>query len=119
MNDSISVALITGAARGIGRAIALELARPGLTMYLNDVALGEEAARTQKDVEAKGAQARLIEFNVADFSQVQARPRGDRQGERPPGPAGEQRRHHPGQPHLAHERGRMGRGPDREPQGRL
>ena len=71
MNDIISVALITGAARGIGRAIALELARPGLTMYLNDVALGEDAARTQKDVEAKGAQARLIEFNVADFSQVQ------------------------------------------------
>ena len=71
MNDSISVALITGAARGIGRAIALELARPGLTLYLNDVALGEEAGRTQKDVEAKGAQARLIEFNVADFSQVQ------------------------------------------------
>ncbi len=71
MNDSISVALITGAARGIGRAIALELARPGLTLYLNDVALGDDAARTQKDVEAKGAQARLIEFNVADFSQVQ------------------------------------------------
>ncbi|MFI5331309.1 MAG: 3-oxoacyl-[acyl-carrier-protein] reductase [Desulfobaccales bacterium] len=71
MNDSISVALITGAARGIGRAIALELARPGLTLYLNDVALGEDAARTKKDVEAKGAQARLIEFNVADFSQVQ------------------------------------------------
>jgi 3-oxoacyl-[acyl-carrier protein] reductase len=71
MNDSISVALITGAARGIGRAIALELARPGLTLYLNDVALGEDAGRTQKDVEAKGAQARLLEFNVADFSQVQ------------------------------------------------
>ncbi|MCX5891655.1 MAG: 3-oxoacyl-[acyl-carrier-protein] reductase [Deltaproteobacteria bacterium] len=71
MNDLVSVALITGAARGIGRAIAMELARPGLTMYLNDVALGEDAARTQKDVEAKGAQARLIEFNVADFGQVQ------------------------------------------------
>ncbi len=71
MNDLVSVALITGAARGIGRAIALELARPGLTMYLNDVALGDDATRTQKDVEAKGAQARLIEFNVADFGQVQ------------------------------------------------
>ena len=54
MNNIASVALITGAARGIGRAIALELARPGLTIYLNDVALGDEAERTQKDVEAKG-----------------------------------------------------------------
>ena len=71
MNHRISVALITGAARGIGRAIALELARPGLTIYLNDVALGEDAARTQKDVEAKGAQARLLKFDVADFGQVQ------------------------------------------------
>jgi 3-oxoacyl-[acyl-carrier protein] reductase len=70
MTEIISVALITGAARGIGRAIALELGRPGLTLYLNDVALGEEAARTQKDVEAKGAVARLLEFNVADAAQV-------------------------------------------------
>ncbi len=72
MNDIISVALITGAARGIGRAIALELARPGLTLYLNDVALGDDAARTQQEVAAKGAQARLIAFNVADFTQTQA-----------------------------------------------
>lgn len=71
MNSIASVALITGAARGIGRSIALTLARPGLLIYLNDVALGEEAVRTQRDVEAKGAQARLIEFNVADFAQVQ------------------------------------------------
>ena len=71
MNDIASVALVTGAARGIGRAIALALARPGLTIYLNDIALGEEAAQTQKDVAAKGAAAKLIEFNVADFGQVQ------------------------------------------------
>jgi 3-oxoacyl-[acyl-carrier protein] reductase len=71
MNDNAAVALVTGAARGIGRAIATSLARPGLTVYLNDVALGEEASRTQKEVAARGAQARLIEFNVADFEQVQ------------------------------------------------
>ncbi len=71
MNDIASVALVTGAARGIGRSIALALARPGLTIYLNDVVLGEEAARTQEDVAARGAQARLLEFNVADAEQVQ------------------------------------------------
>jgi 3-oxoacyl-[acyl-carrier protein] reductase len=71
MEQMVSVALVTGAARGIGRAIALVLARPGLTLYLNDIALGEEAVRTQQEVNGKGAQAKLIEFNVADAGQVQ------------------------------------------------
>ena len=70
MHDTNRIALVTGAARGIGRAIALALARPGLTLYLNDVVLGEEAAVTQKEVEAKGAEARLVEFNVAEAARV-------------------------------------------------
>ena len=41
MNNTNRIALITGAARGIGREIALALAQPGLTIYLNDVVLGE------------------------------------------------------------------------------
>ncbi len=89
MNDTASVALITGAARGIGRAIALALARPGLTLYLNDIALGEEAARTQQEVDGKGAQAKLVEFNVADAGQVQQAVDADPQRERPPGSPGE------------------------------
>jgi 3-oxoacyl-[acyl-carrier protein] reductase len=68
----LRVGLITGAARGIGRAIALELGRPGILIYLNDVVLGDDAAWTKEQVEAKGAQARLIEFNVADDAAVQA-----------------------------------------------
>jgi len=62
--------LVTGGARGIGRAIALALAQPGLTIYLNDVVLGEDALRTQQEVEAKGAVARLVEFDVADAAGV-------------------------------------------------
>ncbi|MFA4903365.1 MAG: 3-oxoacyl-[acyl-carrier-protein] reductase [Desulfobaccales bacterium] len=70
MNDTNRIALVTGAARGIGRAIALALAQPGLTIYLNDVVLGEEAARTQQEVETKGSTARLVEFNVAEAAAV-------------------------------------------------
>lgn len=62
---------MTGAARGIGRAIALALAQPGLMIYINDVANLDEAAQTQKEVAAKGAQARVAAFDVADTSQVE------------------------------------------------
>jgi 3-oxoacyl-[acyl-carrier protein] reductase len=70
MNDIRRIVLVTGAARGIGRAIALALAQPGLTIYLNDVVLGEEATRTQQEVEARGAAARLVEFDVVDAAAV-------------------------------------------------
>ena len=70
MSDTFRIALVTGGARGIGRAIALALAQPGLTIYLNDVVLGEDALRTQQEVEAKGAVARLVEFDVADAAGV-------------------------------------------------
>jgi 3-oxoacyl-[acyl-carrier protein] reductase len=70
MSDTSRIALVTGGARGIGRAIALALAQPGLTIYLNDVVLGEDALRTQQEVEAKGAVARLVEFDVADAAGV-------------------------------------------------
>jgi len=61
---------VTGAARGIGRAIALALAQPGMMIYINDVANLDEAALTQKGVEEKGAKARVVSFNVADAGAV-------------------------------------------------
>lgn len=70
MHDTSRIALVTGAARGIGRSIALALAQLGLTIYLNDVVLEKEAARTQQEVEARGASARLVEFDVAEAASV-------------------------------------------------
>ena len=62
--------MVTGAARGIGQVIAIALAEPGMTIYLNDVAHWDEADKTRQGVEAKGAKASLIEFDVTDAAQV-------------------------------------------------
>ncbi len=61
------VALVTGASRGIGRAIAVELARGGASVALNYA--GNEAAATEalKLCQAAGAaKAQLFRFDVAD-----------------------------------------------------
>jgi 3-oxoacyl-[acyl-carrier protein] reductase len=71
MTSTTRVALITGAARGIGQTIALALAQPDLMLYINDVTPPEDAAETIREAEAKGAKAAYRQFNVADLAQVE------------------------------------------------
>jgi 3-oxoacyl-[acyl-carrier protein] reductase len=71
MTTTTQVALITGAARGIGQTIALALAQPDRKLYINDVAPAEAAAETLRQVEARGAQASYLQFNVAEPLQVE------------------------------------------------
>jgi 3-oxoacyl-[acyl-carrier protein] reductase len=71
MTEGNRVALVTGAARGIGQVIAIALAKPGMTVYINDVAHWDEAAKTQQGVEAKGGRARIIEGDVTDLAQME------------------------------------------------
>src|ERR1041385_3133423 len=59
-------ALITGSRRGIGRGIALALAREGCDIGLNDVVRDEEAENTIQAVEALGRRA---PFGVADSAE--------------------------------------------------
>jgi 3-oxoacyl-[acyl-carrier protein] reductase len=61
------VALVTGASRGIGRAIAIELARGGAAVALNYAGNEAAAAEALRLVEAAGApRAKLYRFDVAD-----------------------------------------------------
>ncbi len=65
------VALITGGAQGIGRAIALLFARRGARVAISDINL-EKAQETCREVESLGAQAMAIGGNVADARAAEA-----------------------------------------------
>ena len=66
------VALITGAARGIGRGIALQLAREGADIVINDLANMALAEETANEIRALGRQALTWQADVADRAAVSA-----------------------------------------------
>ena len=65
------VALITGGAQGIGRAIALLFARQGAKVAISDINL-QKAQETCQEVESLGGQAMAISGNVADAKAAEA-----------------------------------------------
>jgi enoyl-[acyl-carrier protein] reductase III len=65
------LALITGGGRGIGRAIALELARRGVDVLVNYVRHPDDAQQTAAAVCQLGVRAETLRGNVGDEAQVQ------------------------------------------------
>jgi 3-oxoacyl-[acyl-carrier protein] reductase len=65
------VALVTGASRGLGRAIALELASRGAAVAVNYNRSVEAAEQVVKDIKAAGGQAAAHQADVSDFQQAQ------------------------------------------------
>lgn len=67
MSLSGKVAIVTGASRGIGRGIALTLAREGATVIINDIGPADEVV---KEIEANGGKAEAFCCDVTDFEAV-------------------------------------------------
>ena len=68
-------ALVTGAARGIGKAIALKFASEGANVAFTDLAINEAAEQTLKELEAYGIKAKAYASNAANFDET-LRPSG-------------------------------------------
>ena len=68
-------ALITGAARGIGKAIALKFAQEGANIAFTDLVLNDDMAAgleaTRKEIEAVGVTCRAYAGNAADFAETE------------------------------------------------
>ena len=64
------VALITGAARGIGKAIALKFAAEGADIAFTDLVINETAEETVRELESCGRKVRAYASNAADFKET-------------------------------------------------
>jgi len=63
------VAIVTGAGQGIGRAIALTLAREGATVVVNDIDL-EKAEKVAEEIKSQGGQALPVQADVSVGDEV-------------------------------------------------
>ncbi|WP_028292105.1 3-ketoacyl-ACP reductase FabG2 [Oceanobacter kriegii] len=71
MSDSKTV-LVTGSSRGIGKAIALRLAREGFDIVVHCRSKREEAEQVQAEIEALGRTVRVLQFDIADRQSTRA-----------------------------------------------
>lgn len=65
------IALVTGASRGIGKAIAIELAKEGATVIVNYNGSADRAQEVVDEITNNGGQASAYQCNVADFAECE------------------------------------------------
>jgi acetoacetyl-CoA reductase/3-oxoacyl-[acyl-carrier protein] reductase len=65
-------ALVTGASRGIGRAIAIELAREGAKVAVNYASHEGKAQEVKQEIEKLGGMCRIVKANLADAKEARA-----------------------------------------------
>ncbi|MEK6582071.1 MAG: SDR family NAD(P)-dependent oxidoreductase, partial [Nitrospirota bacterium] len=70
-NKTKKVALVIGGSRGIGRAIALRLARSGFDIWLTYKSNHEAARNVKAEIEKSGSACELIAFDVSSYEETE------------------------------------------------
>ena len=65
------VAVVTGGARGIGKAVALKLASEGANVAITDLALNDATLAVETELKAMGVNAKIYASNAADYADTQ------------------------------------------------
>ncbi|MCP3762117.1 enoyl-[acyl-carrier-protein] reductase FabL [Domibacillus sp. A3M-37] len=66
----MKTALVTGSSRGVGKAIAITLAKEGYDIVVNYVRSKSAAEETAKEIEALGRRALVVKANVGDIAKI-------------------------------------------------
>ncbi|MDD3404284.1 MAG: 3-oxoacyl-[acyl-carrier-protein] reductase [Hespellia sp.] len=62
------IAIVTGASRGIGKAVAVKLASQGATVVINYNGSKERAEEVKQEIENAGGKAEIMQCNISDFA---------------------------------------------------
>ena len=63
-------AIVTGAARGIGKALAIRFAQEGANIAFTDLVIDENGKATEEEIAALGVKVKGYASNAADFEQT-------------------------------------------------
>lgn len=64
-------AIVTGAARGIGKAIALKFASEGANIAFTDLVIDENGKKTEEEIKALGVECKAYASNAANFAETE------------------------------------------------